>query len=165
MGEGSNQFRNDVSVNPLDVEEIVWDIACQLRYQQQQQQQQSQEEGIIDGKEEVLVVFPPKNMLSLPKGKKDRRKIMSVVYKLFRNECKESDLAKAGLMTNNNNNLSDEFYALLYLGLFCEARGNNDSKAEYYMKSACNTNYANGIGATDYMVAVANVHCNIRGWV
>ena len=149
--EGSNQFRNDVKVNPLDVEEIVWDIACQLRLDQQQSS------------------FPPKNMLSLPKGRQDRRKIMSTVYKLFRDECKEVDLAKAGLALNTNNQsnnksaISDEFYALLYLGLFSEARG-YDSKAEYYMKSACDTNYAKGFGSYDYMVAVANIHCNIRGW-
>ncbi len=54
--EGSEQFRYDVKVNPLDVEEIVWDIACQYMA--------NQNSGDII------------NKMSLPKGKTDRRKIM-----------------------------------------------------------------------------------------
>ena len=50
------QFRKDVKVNPLDVEEIVWDIASQSRLNPAD--------------------IPPKNMLSLPKGKTDSRRIM-----------------------------------------------------------------------------------------
>lgn len=45
-----------MKVNPLDVEEIVWDIASLSR---------------LDPKN-----IPPSNMMSLPPGKKDRRKIM-----------------------------------------------------------------------------------------
>lgn len=54
--EASKQFRIDVRVNPSDVEEIVWDIASQLR--------------------KNPTLFPPANMLSLPVGAKDRRRIM-----------------------------------------------------------------------------------------
>mmetsp|Transcript_31354 Transcript_31354/g.44513 ORF Transcript_31354/g.44513 Transcript_31354/m.44513 type:complete len:221 (+) Transcript_31354:150-812(+) len=54
--QGSDQFRFDVRVNPLDVEEIVWDIACLSRMNAD--------------------TLPPPNMMALPKGKKDRRKIM-----------------------------------------------------------------------------------------
>lgn len=57
--EGSDQFRYDVKVNPLDVEEIVWDIACQYMANQ--------------NNDEML------NKMSLPKGKTDRRKIMVCV--------------------------------------------------------------------------------------
>lgn len=53
--EASNQFRTDVRVNPWDVEEIVWDTACQLR---------------------LSPDFPPKNQMALPRGKRDPRKIM-----------------------------------------------------------------------------------------
>lgn len=53
--KGSQQFRDDVLRSPLDVEEIVWDIACLLR---------------------MDPTFPPKTMMSLPPGKKDRRPIM-----------------------------------------------------------------------------------------
>jgi hypothetical protein len=53
--KGSQQFRDDVLRSPLDVEEIVWDIACLLR---------------------MDPTFPPPTMMSLPPGKKDRRPIM-----------------------------------------------------------------------------------------
>ena len=56
FAKGSKQFRDDVLRSPLDVEEIVWDIACLLR---------------MDPTE-----FPPPTMMSLPPGKKDRRPIM-----------------------------------------------------------------------------------------
>lgn len=52
------QFRTDVKVNAFDVEEIVWDIASQLR---------------LDASR-----FPPSNMMSLPEGRKDPRKIMVI---------------------------------------------------------------------------------------
>lgn len=52
----STKFRIDVNVNPLDVEEIVWDIASLSR---------------LDSS-----AVPPPSMMSLPKGKTDRRKIM-----------------------------------------------------------------------------------------
>ena len=54
--KASQQFRDDVLQSPLDVEEIVWDIACLTR---------------IDNTR-----FPPPNKLSLPRGKQDRRPIM-----------------------------------------------------------------------------------------
>ena len=63
--KASQQFRIDVSVNPFDVEEIVWDIASQLQYYQNQN---------LEGTTETI--FPIPNQLSLPPGSKDRRKIM-----------------------------------------------------------------------------------------
>lgn len=58
----------------------------------------------------------------------------------------------------------DEFYSLLYLALYNEARGHS-SKAENYMKQAIQTKYAKIIGSQDYMVDVAKVHCKLRGWI
>ena len=55
----SKQFREDVLLSPLDVEEIVWDIACLLQ---------------LDSSKPKT--FPQPNMLSLPPGKKDKRPIM-----------------------------------------------------------------------------------------
>jgi tetratricopeptide (TPR) repeat protein len=61
--QASQQFRYDVRVNPYDVEEIVWDIASQLQYNEQQNVPNSS-------------TFPLPNQLSLPVGSSDRRKIM-----------------------------------------------------------------------------------------
>lgn len=138
--EGSDQFRFDVRVNPLDVEEIVWDIACLSRLDPEN--------------------IPPPSMMSLPKGRKDRRRIMGTVYSLFRGEADEHDLAVAG----HEGKESDEFYALFYLGLYCESRGES-GKAASYMKSAVATKYAQSTGYGDYMTACARVHCKLRGWV
>jgi hypothetical protein len=165
--KGSKQFRDDVLRSPLDVEEIVWDIACLLRMDPD--------------------TFPPKNMMSLPPGKTDRRPIMvsklsdkrskamqtiqnastyrncslfqATVYSLFQGNATEHDLAKSG----HSGGPADEFYSLLYLGLFNEAQG-EISKAENYMKSAINTKYAKAVGSKDYMVDVARVHCSLRHW-
>eukprot|EP00567_Pseudictyota_dubia_P018225 CAMPEP_0197441656 /NCGR_PEP_ID=MMETSP1175-20131217/7890_1 /TAXON_ID=1003142 /ORGANISM="Triceratium dubium, Strain CCMP147" /LENGTH=262 /DNA_ID=CAMNT_0042971979 /DNA_START=39 /DNA_END=827 /DNA_ORIENTATION=- len=140
--EGSDQFRLDVRVNPLDVEEIVWDIACQARL-------------------DPGGTFPPQNKMALPEGRKDRRKIMSTVYSLFRGDgATEQDLFTAG----HDGSTSDEFYSLFYLGLYCESRGET-GKAASYMKSAASSKYAMGFGASDYMTSVARVHCKLRGWL
>ena len=63
--KASQQFRIDVSVNPLDVEEIVWDIASQLQYNNHQMQDPT-----------AKMTLPLPNQLSLPPGSKDRRRIM-----------------------------------------------------------------------------------------
>lgn len=73
----SGQFRTDVRVNPSDVEEIVWDIASQLHKGSNKQ-------------------FPLKTAMALPAGKTDTRRIMGPVYRLFRGEGSEQELALAG---------------------------------------------------------------------
>ena len=138
---GSDQFRYDVSVNPLDVEEIVWDIACLARL--------NNNESSVKGK-----------MMSLPPGKKDRRKIMATVYSLFRGDgASEIDLANAAQSSD-----SDDFYANFYLGLYSEAITKEQTKAAHYMTAAAESRYANGVGSGDYMTSCAKVHCKLRGW-
>lgn len=82
--EASHQFQLDVKVNPLDVEEIVWDIASQNR--------------LYSSSSSSSTSLSSPRYLSLPPGKMDRRKIMNVIYSLFRNEngVKEQDLIYAG---------------------------------------------------------------------
>lgn len=62
-----------------------------------------------------------------------------------------------------NCSITDEFYSLFYLGLYCEIRGET-AKAETYMKAAAASKYATGPGAGDYMASCAKVHCKLRGW-
>ena len=57
FAKASRQFRTDVQVNPSDTEEIVWDIASQLRL-------------------DPATKFPVPNQLALPVGSRDRRRIM-----------------------------------------------------------------------------------------
>jgi len=85
---------------------------------------------------------------------------MSTVYSLFRGDgATEADLRLAG---HHDSNISDEFYSLFYLGLYCEIREEYD-KARMYMKEAANTSYAR-LDSKDYMTACARVHCLERGW-
>lgn len=158
--KGSKQFKLDVSVNPLDVEEIVWDIACLSRKLNSSAQPSSSSSP-------SKVEFVEKSdMMSLPKGLKDRRKIMGTVYALFRGEngITEEDLAMMGSKGNGNSSDSDEFYSLFYLGLYNEAVMNDAAKAQYYMKAAANSKYATGFGSRDYMSICAKVHCRLRHW-
>ena len=59
--------------------------------------------------------------------------------------------------------MSDEFYSLFYLGLYCESIG-EDAKAANYMIASTKTDYARGRGAADYMTSCARVHCQLRHW-
>ena len=135
FGKASQQFRRDVKVNPLDVEEIVWDIASQLRA-------------------DDSTAFPLKTALQLPPNQSDRRPIMAVVYKLFQGQANEQALAQAGHQTGR---ASDEFYSLLYLGLFAETALHDTTKAENYLRQAVHTEYAQNTGRRDYMTDVARV--------
>ena len=138
------QFRLDVKVNPLDVEEIVWDIASALRINP--------------------TSFPVPDAMSLPPNQNDRRPIMAIVYRLFRGQATEAELALGGTNTSSLSSssslsslsLSNEFYSLFYLGLYTEGR-QETTKAEHYMRQAVQTQYAQSIGQTDYMTAVAKV--------
>lgn len=66
-------------------------------------------------------------------------------------------------MPGTNQSIADEFYALFYLGLFAESRG-EITKASHYMKQAVQTEYAKDRGRGDYMTSCARVHCKLRGW-
>jgi hypothetical protein len=156
-----------------------WDIACLAR---------------INPTE-----YPPSTRMALPKGRTDRRRIMSTVYSLYRGDgASERDLAEAGhsgrcvdesttcfkrfatslllvsthcstcVASSNAHScifsISDEFYSLFYLGLYCEIR-NETAKAEKYMRAAASSKYATGSGNGDYMTSCARVHCKLRGWV
>ena len=66
------------------------------------------------------------------------------------------------MFVGSNFSVSDEFYSLFYLGLWCESN-KEAMKAENYMRAAVRSSY--GQGANDYMTNVARVHCKTRGWV
>lgn len=150
--QASQQFQRDVAVNPVDVEEIVWDIASQL---------QAMKAARSDSTANSTTRLPLSTAITLPPRQQDRRPIMNVVYRLFRGEATEHDLAAVPIQTQS---LADEFYALFYLGLYCEAVLSNESKAELYLRQAAHTQYAQTVGRRDYMTDCARIHCRLRGW-
>lgn len=178
----SKQFRTDVQVNPADAEEIVWDIASQLRLRPDS--------------------FPVPNQLALPR--KDPRRIMVCLTRkgathriaphltfflitshLFTDsfaarERKQSwlpqdmlarkyytrygcaqELFVSAYPSNHCHSTADMFYADFYLALYSECRGET-TKAAAYIQQALKTPYASA--SNDYMVACARVHAKIRGW-
>ncbi len=97
-----------MNVNPNDVEEIVWDVACLARMRTNDDDD--------DDRDVVAGEYPPDGIMALPRGARDARRIMSAVYSLFRGDgATEWDLRRAGC--DDNASASDEFYSLFYLGL------------------------------------------------
>lgn len=98
--DGAEQFRKDVAVNPADTEEAVWAFLCEA---------QLPDVGFNGARQRMLVVG------------KDPRPYMRVAYELFLGAAKEEDLAHEAKPSTPS-----EFYALLYLGLYAEARKETD---------------------------------------
>jgi len=125
----------DVAVNPADTEEAIWAFLCE-----------AQVDGFEEARRKMLIV------------QTDPRPYMRRAYELFKGTCSEEDLAKEGA------NLSSPaaFYALLYLGLYAEARDEAD-KARNYIHASVATPYGNA--NRDYMAGLARVHLIIRKWI
>lgn len=124
------QFRVDVAVNPNDTEEAVWCFASEAM-------------DPVKG-----VAYARENML---RTGRDARPVMSSVRDLFANGTVE---AEAALREAGKRAAGDEFYALLYLGLFYEINGEKTRAKEEYER-ANRTVYAKLSG--DYMADVSRV--------
>lgn len=124
-----------MAVNPADTEESIWAFLCE-----------AQLDGFDKARKQMLVV------------QTDPRSYMRRAYELFMGKCTEEDLAKEGATPAS----SAAFYALLYLGLYAEARGEGD-KARNYIQASVATPY--GKAGRDYMASLARVHLSVRGWV
>lgn len=109
--DGAEQFRKDVAVNPADTEEAVWAFLCEA---------QLPDVGFVDGARQRMLVVG-----------RDPRPYMRVAYDLFRGAAREEDLAHEAKPSTPS-----EFYALLYLGLYAEARKETD-KARTCTLLAC----------------------------
>ncbi len=135
FADGAAQFRLDVAVNPADTEESVWAFLCEA---------QLPSVGFDGARKQMLQV------------QTDPRPYMRIAYDLFCGKASEEDLAKEG-----ENGPSSEFYSLLYLGLYAEARKEKD-KARQYIEASVATPY--GKAGRDYMTSLARVHLLVRGW-
>lgn len=131
----TNTTGKDVAVNPADTEESIWAFLCE-----------AQLDGFDKARKQMLVV------------QTDPRPYMRRAYELFMGKCTEEDLAKEGATPTS----SAAFYALLYLGLYAEARGEGD-KARNYIQASVATPY--GKAGRDFMTSIARVHLSVRGWV
>lgn len=132
--DGAKQFREDVEVNPNDTEEAIWAFLCE-----------SQLPSIgFDGAQKHILPIP-----------NERRPVMKVAYDLFKGKATCEDLAQAGTASEGSS-----FYANLYLGLYHEAKKENDL-ARLYINAAVKSKYSI---SGDYMWYLAKVHKEIRQW-
>ena len=131
--DGAAQFRTDVAVNPNDTEEAIWAFLCEARTL-----------GFERARERLLKVGP------------DPRAYMREAYALFSGEGSEAALRAVG-----ERGPAEEFYSLLYVGLWREARGEAEPAREA-MVGAVKSLYGQRSG--DYMAGLAAVHCKRRGW-
>ncbi|MBI2149621.1 MAG: hypothetical protein HYU27_03320 [Acidobacteria bacterium] len=123
------QFESHRTVNPNDVENAAWHFLCVARAESPEKARGA-----------ILPVGP------------DARVPMRQVYEMFRGKMTPEDvLASAGTQ------LSAQFYARLYLGLYFEALGNQRLAREHIMAAAADR-FAPAGG---YMHMVAKVHLAI----
>ena len=125
----------DVAVNPADLEEALWCWCCDAR---------------LNG-----VPAAQAGLLRVRAG--DSREVLRRVYELYANTGSLQELrvfAAAG-------SARDAFYALLYEGLYEEARSDADA-ARTAILAACASAYGQQSG--DYMATVARTHARVRGW-
>ena len=134
FGDGEEQFRDDAKVNTSDTEEAIWAVLCAS--QRGKASFESAAADIVDISNE-------------------RRPVLRQVYKLFANQADLDSL----LALKKDDGGNADFYALLYAGLYCEARG-SDADSLRYIEQALATRYARSSG--DFMVDVGRVHVNLR---
>jgi len=123
------QFESHRTVNPNDVENAVWHFLCVARAESPER-----------AKSALLPVGP------------DSRVPMREIYDMFRGVRGPEEVLTAG-----GQQLSGQFYAQLYVGLYFEALGNK-SKALEHITAAAADRFASAGG---YMHTVAKVHLGI----
>lgn len=118
--------------------------------------------GCIEGQlcgHQLAGCFPTGCVSAYLQVGRDPRPVMRAAYDCFRTQgCSpETILAAAG----PDNGGHATFYALLYVGLWHEAHG-QEPEAQAAISKAVATQYAQQSG--DYMASLALVHCKRRGW-
>ena len=150
FADAAAQFALDVSLNPNDTEESIWHFLSMV--QLYREGGMSSMDAMARARSTMLIVGI------------DSRPVMRQAMALFHPsrswECNESDLDAVG-----TSSLKDRFYADLYLGLYAEAKGDEES-AKGFMVRASQSGYGAGQepDAADYMWYLANVHVKHRGW-
>ena len=125
--ECSAQFKVDVTVNPRDTEEAIWDYICR-----------SEE--------------PSHSTLHLMKlSEPDKRRVMQLTYEVFQGNVDWYELEKLSSKSSE----TTYFYSKLYLSLYFHTI-NEDDKSLAFIREALNSNYALlELDNRDLMISVA----------
>jgi len=132
--EGQKQFEDYQSVDGNDVENTVWKLMCQVRAPGQ---------SLVKAQKEML-----------PIGL-DRRIPMMKVLDLFAGKAKIAEVEQLAQKTEGVQSDSAKFYANLYLGLWEDLLGRQESASAYLEKAS------KGTGGSEYMRDVGKVHLKL----
>ena len=142
----SQQFHNDLLVNPADTEEIIWGALCDS----------GRGSNINDDDDHTLGRIQA-NMNAF--SSLDRRPVMRVVYDVFRGTRGVQSLLSPSSSSSSTPSSSEYFYSQLYSGLYYEYI--HDSKESLqHINQAADSSYCKR--SNDYMCNVASNHRRIR---
>ncbi len=149
FSEGAAQFRSDVALNGADAEEAIWAFLCEARGA-----------GGFEGARAAMLAVA-----------EDPRPVLRAALAVFRGAAPLAALRAAGAARGAAH---DDFYANLYEALYLEvapaAEGGGAAGARAALARALASPYAAPAAAPaaaaplDYMVDVAIVHAETRGW-
>jgi len=129
--EGWNQFQEDMKENGSDYEEIFWRFLCMSM---------DEEIGFMEAQKQILS----------PKDKKDTRIPLSQLFDLYQGVGKEDIVLEAAKKSKTS-----EFYAYLYLCIFCLCKKEKDKSMEFIQKAV-------NISLDDFMYTIAN---HLSKWI
>ncbi|CAI5509919.1 unnamed protein product [Closterium sp. Naga37s-1] len=135
FAEASQQFRACIAANSRDAEESIWCFVSEARAN-----------GVDSARE------------SMPEVPRDPGKVLRTAYEMFKTGADPLLVLTAA---GDDEGGSSAFYARLYVGLFFEIMG-DEATSRKYIQYAAETEYA--CRSSDYMAAVARVHCLRRQW-
>lgn len=148
----SQQFHDDLLVNPADTEEIIWGALCDSG-------RGSNISGDDDDDNTLGRIQTKMNAFS----SLDRRPVMRVVYDAFRGTKGVQSLLSLPFASTSTSSSSpspsEYFYSQLYSGLYYEYT--HDSKQSlHHINQAADSSYCKR--SNDYMCSVASNHRRIR---
>jgi len=136
--KGKRQFELYQRVRANDVENAVWHFLCNARLS-----------GFEQAREELLSI------------KNDPRAPMMEIYDLFRGTGSGQEVIAAADAASPAGHRHAPFSARLYLSLYHEARGDEQKARELMLQAR---ELGSAFDAGHYMVEVARVHIQQRGW-
>ena len=137
--ECSQQFHDDLLVNPADTEEIIWGALCDSG------------RGLNNnGHDDDNTGIDRIEFSSL-----DRRPVMKLVYNVFKGTQDVQALLSLPITL-----ASDYFYSQLYTGLYYEYKGDPSEQSMLHINLAADSSYCKG--SNDYMCSVASNHRKLR---
>ena len=162
FAEAAAQFRLDVHENPNDTEEAIWALLAEARAEGGSFAQ-AQRDMLHVGRDERVALRSAYAMFS---GDREGERVL---VRAADNETAVEATSSSGQSScgRDGGAAHDAFYARFYLALFREAVG-SDAAAKSELARALQSPYAAAAlregDVGDYMVAVALVHGEVRGW-